>query len=653
MTPKFHASRLLLAFTALLPAALLPAATYLPAPDAELARRALVIVRATVVSTEARLERVGSVMRPFTIATLQRLENLKGSAGETLAVRLPGGRVGGVAWWVPGTPVLKPGSEVVLMLDRDPGHPGLYRLAEFGLSKFDLITDSAGRRFAVRPAFGWRSDLVLTGRSEPAESLTGKSSVLARDAESFLAALRAAGRGEPIPDVTWSSPASDGTSRGDGIRQKWVNIAGREPGDCGEPCLFRWFWDTGRSSAGVVTTTGTQSNLRNDDPNCGMDSICDVQNAVDQWSGVSQTDVRYSGVAASGNVVVHLDALQSHDGGSAWNTALDCGGGVIGLGGPGDGFGPFTYRGDSPYYAPSSGEVSMRKVTCSNGYPARIFRTAVLHELGHTLGLGHPDDDGSGLAVESLHSTTSPSDWASAVMNSTIPLSRPDAPQADDVQAIQYYYGTAPAGAAPVASFAFTPTAPAAGSPVSFQDSSTGSPTGWNWDFGDTASGASNTSSQQNPAHAFSAPGTYTVTLSAGSLSGTGTATKQVVVAGGSTGSCTPDATTLCLNGARFRVTASWQKQDGTTGAGTAVPLTGDSGYFWFFNSANVEVVTKVLNGCFDPFNSYWVFAAGLTNVKVTLSVTDTSTGALKTYVNPLGTAFLPIQDTSAFSTCP
>jgi hypothetical protein len=36
----------------------------------------------------------------------------------------------------------------------------------------------------------------------------------------------------------------------------------------------------------------------------------------------------------------------------------------------------------------------------------------------------------------------------------------------------------------------------------------------------------------------------------------------------------------------------------------------------------------------------------------VVLKVTDTQTGQVKTYVNPQGTAFAPIQDTSAFA-CP
>jgi virginiamycin B lyase len=116
---------------------------------------------------------------------------------------------------------------------------------------------------------------------------------------------------------------------------------------------------------------------------------------------------------------------------------------------------------------------------------------------------------------------------------------------------------------------------------------------------------------------------------------------------------CEPDTATLCLNNNRFRVTADWRRPDGRSGQGQAVPLTSDSGYFWFFSPTNIEILAKVLNACVDPFNSYWVFSAGLTNAEVTLRVVDTQRGSLKTYVNPLGIAYQPIQDTSAFATCP
>ncbi len=114
-------------------------------------------------------------------------------------------------------------------------------------------------------------------------------------------------------------------------------------------------------------------------------------------------------------------------------------------------------------------------------------------------------------------------------------------------------------------------------------------------------------------------------------------------------GACTPDATTACLNGGRFETKQAWMTPDGQSGPGMAVPLTGDTAYFWYFSSNNVESVVKVVDGC--GFNSReWVFAGGLTNVNVVTTVRDTQTGAVRSYTNPQGTAFQPLQDTSAFA---
>jgi virginiamycin B lyase len=116
--------------------------------------------------------------------------------------------------------------------------------------------------------------------------------------------------------------------------------------------------------------------------------------------------------------------------------------------------------------------------------------------------------------------------------------------------------------------------------------------------------------------------------------------------------SCVADATTLCLNNGRFRVRADWRTRDGSNGQGRGVALTSDSGYFWFFDAANVELVVKVLNGC-GSNSRYWTFAGGLTDVNVVWTVTDTQTGVIKTYTNPQGTPFQPIQDTEAIAACP
>jgi hypothetical protein len=120
--------------------------------------------------------------------------------------------------------------------------------------------------------------------------------------------------------------------------------------------------------------------------------------------------------------------------------------------------------------------------------------------------------------------------------------------------------------------------------------------------------------------------------------------------------SCVASATTLCLDGDRFAVTATWRTVGGATGAGQAVELTDDTGYFWFFDDANVEVVTKTHDACGfpqgNPLRNFWVFAAGLTDVEVDLRVEDTVTGEVRVYHNDQKTRFQPIQDTAAFPTC-
>jgi PKD repeat protein len=75
----------------------------------------------------------------------------------------------------------------------------------------------------------------------------------------------------------------------------------------------------------------------------------------------------------------------------------------------------------------------------------------------------------------------------------------------------------------PVANFSFSAIA-CAGQPVSFTDLSQtnggGSIISFNWNFGDPASGVTNTSSLQNPVHIFSGSGVYSVTLTVTNTNG-------------------------------------------------------------------------------------------------------------------------------------
>jgi YD repeat-containing protein len=112
---------------------------------------------------------------------------------------------------------------------------------------------------------------------------------------------------------------------------------------------------------------------------------------------------------------------------------------------------------------------------------------------------------------------------------------------------------------------------------------------------------------------------------------------------------CVAGPTTLCLAQGRFRVEVGWRTGD-AAGAGNVVPLTADSGYVTFFDPANIEVVVKVLDACGVPgANNFWVFAAGLTNQEVTLTVVDTVTGEVFRAINPLNRTFRTIAETGVF----
>jgi hypothetical protein len=104
-----------------------------------------------------------------------------------------------------------------------------------------------------------------------------------------------------------------------------------------------------------------------------------------------------------------------------------------------------------------------------------------------------------------------------------------------------------------------------------------------------------------------------------------------------------PGPTTLCLRGNRFKVQVAYPG-----GAATARPhVSGElSGFFSFANPDNPEIGVKVLG----PVGGFWwVFHGPATGQEYTLAVTDTQTGAVKTYVKPAG-SLCGHADTGAFA---
>jgi hypothetical protein len=103
--------------------------------------------------------------------------------------------------------------------------------------------------------------------------------------------------------------------------------------------------------------------------------------------------------------------------------------------------------------------------------------------------------------------------------------------------------------------------------------------------------------------------------------------------AGGGCPAGTP-ADTLCLLKGRFQITGTWQNQfDGSVGVTKPITNSDLSGFFYFTDPSNVELIVKIL----DFGTEIKVFYSQLTNLKFTLSVKDTATGKVKNYTNTAG----------------
>lgn len=115
--------------------------------------------------------------------------------------------------------------------------------------------------------------------------------------------------------------------------------------------------------------------------------------------------------------------------------------------------------------------------------------------------------------------------------------------------------------------------------------------------------------------------------------------------------SCSAGAKTLCLRNGRFKAEVDWHNPaNGQRGEGFAVadPGGNSAGHFWFFDSQNLEVSVKVLDG--RPINGhFWVYHGAATGLHYSLRVTDTTNGTVKVF-EKTGSSLCGGADTGAFT---
>ena len=614
----------------------------MPTDEAMVDRSPVIVFGEVVAAEPAPVEGI-----PSTDFMFQVEEVLKGFVpGGTIVVRQFGGiGPGGMAARIMGLPGLVEGDRMLLFLDPVEG---VYRNAELALGMFFEV-EEGGRTLLMRePSLQQAAPLPDDSQSDA--RLRAR---LPRHAEPFRRwiADRVAGREQPADYF-----ATDLAERPVAVASPY-NLT-RAPADCERPgTRLRWrSFDRGDSVGMVVQESGQPGA-----PGGGRTSVLAGMRA---WNGDprSRAHLVQSGftneeftLAPNGENSIGFEDPQDEILGSFVPET----GGILAI------TAAYFFCGaaDPPHPVPRGGraeayEIVEANIATQDGYrewlarnanPRRAHDEIMTHELGHALGIGHSCEVGepcSGLADEAIMRAVAHGDGRGGALNR------------DDRNAVRFLYPlTGPVGpVGPAAPSGLTVTAISQTElELRWQDRS-GDETGFeihermvDSEFMRIETLPPNTTSviiENIPPASFRA---YQVvaTNNRGSSSPTlevGATTLAEVA------ECHPDGDTVCLNQGRFRVELQWESAE-DAGAGAAVALTNDTGYSWFFNEDNVEVVVKVLDGC--RFNQrYWVFAGGLTDVKVIMKVIDSETGVAATYYNRPGSAFEPVQDQETFAVC-
>jgi hypothetical protein len=94
----------------------------------------------------------------------------------------------------------------------------------------------------------------------------------------------------------------------------------------------------------------------------------------------------------------------------------------------------------------------------------------------------------------------------------------------------------------------------------------------------------------------------------------------------------------LCFQGGRFTAVVDFKNPlTGATGSAVSVALSKDTGVYWFFDDANLELMVKLLDGR-AVNGKFWFFYGALSDVDYTITVYDSKTGGSRSWHNPKGT---------------
>ncbi len=133
--------------------------------------------------------------------------------------------------------------------------------------------------------------------------------------------------------------------------------------------------------------------------------------------------------------------------------------------------------------------------------------------------------------------TQNPTHNYSTAGNYTVTLTVSNSAGNNTITKSNYITAVSTTGTKPVLNYWGSPRSGTAPLTVTFKDNSTGSPTAWNWSFGDGTY-----STEKNPKHTYTAAGSYTISLTASNAAGSSTSTKSKYITVTGNASQTPVA---------------------------------------------------------------------------------------------------------------
>jgi hypothetical protein len=466
------------------------AATFVVPNDREMVRRADAIVVASVLGSYTQLTPAGGIE---TVTALSVEEVLKGGPlGAQVTLYEPGGTYGDHATIIPGEPRFTDGQRIIAFLSRT--RRGTFVVSELVLGKFTFVTDTAGRRLAVRDEgeiVGWDPD--LTPHREPQ-----------RSADLFLDFVRSEVRGERPAENYYVPRLPLVVATGAVPRTKVANAFTGNSYTI--PCIgsqgCRW---PGFPAAVTFYNENTE-------PGAQGGGVTAIQAALGAWSsnGTSNINYAYGGsdsghtnglgpLGPDGRNTVQFERDLTAHGVAPFTCSGSSYSGVLGIGGITNASGsPHTFNGET-FYATTEGDVEMNQgiANCTLLLTTNVgdWNSALTHEIGHTLGFRHADQTRDGSAA----CATDPSlECASvAIMRSAVPHGLNATLQPWDRNAATAVYGACVAPGISSQPQATPPTI-ASGSSSQLSVTATGTAPSYQWYIGNPGNTSSPTGSNSS-----------------------------------------------------------------------------------------------------------------------------------------------------------